>query len=304
MEQDNALEVVHRAGADPPPSFVREDGRAVSQGLISVIRTYASQDREFAAMVERNDLTDNGVPDRNLDAIYAELLRSEYADQAEQYLTEDRRATKVVYQVESSSTQKEITADSRAFAADVHFDAEATGDTIVFRALTEALMSSAVVSFAVAFGLTVVFLVVVFGLLEGRWSLGLATMAPIVVAVVMLVGSMPVLGIAFNALTATILAITIGLGVAYSVHIVHRFIDEYDERGDVHGSLLTTLGGTGGGVTASMLTTSGSVACMTLAVNPILGQFGLLTAISTFYSYVTAIVVLPLALRAWARLFG
>jgi len=304
MEQDNALEIVHRAGEDPPPSFVREDGRAVSQGLISVIRTYASQDQEFAAMVERNDLNDNGVPDRNLGAIYDELLRSEYADQAEQYLTADRRATKVVYQVESSSTQKEITADSRGFAADVHFDAEATGDTIVFRALTEALMSSAVVSFAVAFGLTAVFLVVVFGLLEGRWSLGLATMAPIVVAVVMLVGSMPILGIAFNALTATILAITIGLGVAYSVHIVHRFIDEYDERGDVHGSLLTTLGGTGGGVTASMLTTSGSVACMTLAVNPILGQFGLLTAISTFYSYVTAIVVLPLALRAWARLFG
>jgi len=304
IEQDNALEIVYRAGEDPPPSFVREDGRAVSQGLISVIRTYASQDREFAAMVERNDLNDNGVPDRNLDAIYGELLRSEYADQAKQYLTEDRRATKVVYQVESSSTQKEITADARVFASDVHFDAEATGDTIVFRALTEALMDSAVVSFAVAFGLTAVFLVVVFGLLEGRWSLGLATMAPIVVAVVMLVGSMPILGIAFNALTATILAITIGLGVAYSVHIVHRFIDEYDEDGDVHDSLLTTLGGTGGGVTASMLTTSGSVACMTLAVNPILGQFGLLTAISTFYSYITAIVVLPLALRAWARIFG
>ncbi|QSG08327.1 hypothetical protein [Halapricum desulfuricans] len=92
-----------------------------------------------------------------------------------------------------------------------------------------------------------------------------ATGDTIVVAVVMLVGSMPVPGIAFNALTATILAITIGLGVAYSVHVVHRFIDEYDEQGDVHESLLTTLSGTGG---------------------------------------VTAIVVLPLALRAWARVFG
>ncbi|MFW6018744.1 MAG: efflux RND transporter permease subunit [Halapricum sp.] len=304
MEQANALQIVHRAGEDPPSSFVREDGRAVSEGIIGVIDTYASQDPEFAAMVERNDLDDDGVPDRHLGAIYDELSRSTDADQVEQYLTEDRRATKVVYQVESSATQKEVTEDARSFADEVHFDAEATGDTIVFRALTEALMESAVVSFAVAFGLTAVFLVVVFWLLEDRWSLGVATMAPILVAVVLLVGTMPVLGIAFNALTATILAITIGLGVAYSVHIVHRFIDEYVERGDVHESLLVTLGGTGGGVTASMLTTSGSVACMTLAVNPILGQFGLLTAISTFYSYVTAIVVLPLALRAWARLFG
>ncbi|MFQ3295452.1 MAG: putative RND superfamily exporter protein, partial [Natrialbaceae archaeon] len=124
-------------------------------------------------------------------------------------------------------------------------------------------------------------------------------MVPVAVAIVRLVGTMPVLGIAFNALTATILAITIGLGVAYSVHVTHRFIDEYDERGDTHESLLVTLGGTGGSVTASMLTTAGSVVCMTLAVSPILGHFGLLTGFSTFYSYLTAVTVLPLTLRGW-----
>jgi len=304
MEQSHALEAVSRAAEDPPPSFVRKDGRAVSQGLHTVIQRYASQDPDFAALVERNDLDENGVPDRHLGTIYDALLASEYGEQARQYLTEDRRATKVVYQVESSATQKEITEDARTFAAGLRFDASATGDTIVFRALTEALLASAVVSFTVAFGLTAVFLMLVFGLLEGRWSLGLATMGPIVVAVVLLVGTMPVLGIAFNALTATILAITIGLGVAYSVHVAHRFVDEYDDSGDVHQSLLITLSGTGGGVTASMLTTAGSVGCMTLAVNPILGQFGLLTAVSTVYSYLTAIIVLPLTLRGWARLFG
>jgi predicted RND superfamily exporter protein len=165
-------------------------------------------------------------------------------------------------------------------------------------------MASAVVSFAVAFGLTAVFLMLTFGVLEGRWSLGLANMVPVGVAIVFLVGTMPVLGIAFNALTATILAITIGLGVAYSVHVTHRFIDEYDDRGDAHEALLVTLGGTGGGVTASMLTTSGSVSCMVLAVSPILGQFGLLAGVGTFYSFLTAVVVLPLTLRGWARVFG
>lgn len=304
LGRDHALEAVHRMGDDPPPSFVREDGRAVSRGIIDVIHTHAQRDREFAAMVDRNDLDGNGVPDRNLGAIYDELLRSEHGDRAREYLTEDQRGTKVVYQVEASASQKEVTEDARSVAADGRFDAEATGDIIVFRALTEALMESAVVSFAVAFGLTAVFLVLTFGVLEGRWSLGLANMVPVGVAIVLLVGTMPILGIAFNALTATILAITIGLGVAYSVHVTHRFVDEYDERGDVHDSLLVTLGGTGGGVTASMLTTSGSVVCMTLAVSPILGQFGLLTGFSTFYSYLTAVTVLPLTLRGWARVFG
>jgi len=304
LRRDHALEAVHQMGNDPPPSFVREDGRAVSRGIITVIHAYAQRDREFAALVDRNDLDGNGVPDRNVDAIYDELLHSDYRDRTLQYLTEDRRSTKVVYQVEASASQKAVTEDARTVAADARFDAAATGDIIVFRALTEALMASAVVSFAVAFGLTAVFLMLTFGVLEGRWSLGLANMVPVAVAIVLLVGTMPILGIAFNALTATILAITIGLGVAYSVHVTHRFIDEYDERGDAHESLLVTLGGTGGGVTASMLTTSGSVTCMILAVSPILGQFGLLTGVSTFYSFLTAVTVLPLTLRGWARVFG
>jgi predicted RND superfamily exporter protein len=304
LRRDHALEAVHQMGADPPPSFVREDGRAVSRGLIDVIHAYAQEDREFARLVDRNDLDGNGVPDRNVGVIYEELLRSDYRNQAQEYLTADQRGTKVVYQVEASASQKEVTEDARVVAADARFDADATGDIIVFRALTEALMESAVVSFAVAFGLTAVFLMLTFAILEGRWSLGLANMMPVAVAIVLLVGTMPVLGIAFNALTATILAITIGLGVAYSVHVTHRFIDEYDDRGDTHESLLVTLGGTGGGVTASMLTTSGSVVCMTLAVSPILGQFGLLTGFSTFYSYLTAVTVLPLTLRGWARVFG
>lgn len=304
LRQGHALEAVHQAGVDPPSSFVREDGRAVSASIIDVIDRYAQQNEEFAALVERNDLTANGVPDRNVDAVYASLLDSEYRGQALRYLTEDRRATKVVYQVQASASQKEVTADARTLAADARFDAVATGDTITFRALTEALMSSAVVSFAVAFSLTAIFLMLIFWALEGRWSLGLANTVPVSVALVWLVGSMPVLGIAFNALTATILAITIGLGVAYSVHVTHRFIDEYDENDDVHESLLITLSGTGGGVTASMLTTSGSVFCMIFAVSPILGQFGLLTGISTLYSYLTAVLVLPLTLHGWAYVFG
>lgn len=36
--------------------------------------------------------------------------------------------------------------------------------------------------------------------------------------------------------------------------------------------------------------------------SPILGQFGLLTGLSIFYSYLSSLVVLPSALAVWARL--
>ena len=304
LRQAHALEAIYRVGEDPPESFIRRDGRAVSRGLRQVITDYAQQNPEFAAMVDRNDLSGNGVPDRHLGEIYEQLLRSDARDRALEYVTEDTQATKVVYQVEASASQKAITEDARSVAEDARFDAVATGDTIVFRALTEALLTSALRSFAVAFSLTALFLILIFGLLEGRPSLGVANMVPVTVAIVWLVGSMPILGIAFNALTATILAITIGLGVAYSVHVTHRFVDEYDQRDSTQEALLVTMGGTGGGVTASMLTTAGSVLVMTMAVNPILGEFGLLTGVSTVFSYLAAVTVLPLALRGWARVAG
>ncbi|MFW6385430.1 MAG: MMPL family transporter, partial [Halodesulfurarchaeum sp.] len=304
MESGDALEVVYRMGADPPPSFVREDGRAVSESILDVMDSYAAEDPSFAAKLDRNDLSTNGVPDRHLADVYDALERSAYADATAEYLTDDRRATKVVYQVEASATQREITEDARTLAADARFDAVATGDTIVFRALTEALLSSAIRSFAVAFSLTALFLVFIFGVLESRPSLGIANMVPVTVAIVWLVGAMPLLDIAFNALTATILAITIGLGVAYSVHVTHRFIDEYDRRNDLDEALRLTLSGTGGGVTASMLTTAGAVLCMTMSVNPILGEFGLLTGVSTVFSYLAAVTVLPVTLRGWASVFG
>jgi len=53
-----------------------------------------------------------------------------------------------------------------------------------------------------------------------------------------------------------------------------------------------------------MLTTSTGTAVLVFAIIPIIGQFGVLTAMSVFYAYVTSVVVLPPALLVWARLFG
>ena len=116
-----------------------------------------------------------------------------------------------------------------------------------FETVTELLLASAIVSLSVALALTVIFLVVIYWLLEGRPSLGLANTVPIV-------STMAVLGIPFNALTATILSITIGIGIDYSVRVTHRFIDEYNAGCDAHTALVRTLRGTGGGITGSMST--------------------------------------------------
>jgi len=137
--------------------------------------------------------------------------------------------------------------------------------------------------------------------LERKPMLGVVNVFPILIAIAYLIGTMRYLGLSLNALTATILSISIGLGIAYSVHTTHRFIDEYNAGADAHEAMVITLTGTGGALLGSMLTTSLGTGALALAITPVLGNFGLLMAISVTYSFVMAVIALPPAVLLWAR---
>ncbi|WP_049984758.1 efflux RND transporter permease subunit [Halobellus rufus] len=302
MENDAALERIHRAGEDPPSEFVTDGNRrAESTSIVTIIRDQAERDPEFAAVVERNDRNDNGVPDDNLGTVYDELAASSAGSQASQYLAEDRRSARVVYTVSADASDSEATAAADEVADRFRYEATPTGNTVVFQEVSDLIFESAITSLALALGATVVFLVFIYWLLEGLPSLGIANLAPIVVAVASVAGTMRVLGISFNAFTATILSLTIGLGIDYSVHVVHRFVDERRERA-LMPALQRTVVGTGGALLGSMATTAFGIGVLVLAVLSVLGQFGVLTAISIIYSFLASLLVLPSALVVWDRL--
>jgi len=300
MRNDDALEQIHRAGEDPPESFVREDGRADSTSIVTVVMDRAERDPEFRALVARNDQNDNGVPDNNLAEIYEYLLSSSSRSQALSYITEDYRATRVVYQVEADASDGEVTTDAQTVADEFRFEATATGSTVVFQAVTDLILESAIVSLAIALTGTAIFLVFIYWVIEGRPSLGIVNVVPVVVTVALLAGTMRYLDIPLNAITGTMLALTIGLGVDYSVHVVHRFADEYHTT-DLVTALDRTVRGTGGALLGSMLTTVFGIGVLALAVFPAIGQFGILTALSVFYAFLTSLLVLPSVLVIWSR---
>ncbi|WP_254279841.1 efflux RND transporter permease subunit [Haloarcula marina] len=316
LRQDDALESIQRVSRNPPETFVASNRRAEFQSIIGVIRAYANQSRSFARLVERSDVDADGVPDDNLEAIYDRLLASPLRDQALSFITEDLRSARVVYTTEGGADQGEITVDARTVADRYRFEATATGSVVVFQDVADTILASAVQSLLVALAATAVFLVVIYRVLVGRASLGIANLVPILVTITLLAGTMRLFGLPFNALTATILSISLGLGIDYSAHFVHRFADEYDERipgEDLDGempmdavvpALTATVTGTGGALTGSMLTTVSGIGVLVLAITPILGQFGILTALSILYSYLTSMVVTPSVLVVWARLAG
>ncbi|MFB6085664.1 MAG: RND family transporter [Halodesulfurarchaeum sp.] len=303
LRADYALESITRAGTDPPSAFVEEDRVAQSSSIVDVIDAYRERNPAFDALVARNDIDDDGIPDDNLETIYDRLFASPYASQASAYLTEDYRSAKVTYDIESEATQAGAAADAKELADRYRLSATATGQTVVFQDVSDIILDSAVRSLLFALAGTAIFLVFIYRLLEGSGTMGIVNLVPILVTLTLILGTMRAISIPFNALTATVLAIAIGLGTDYSAHMTHRFVDEFDGS-NLETAIEETVRGTGGALTGSMLTTVSGVAVLVLAITPILGQFGTIMAIAIFYSYLTAVLVTPSAVVVWSRLGG
>ena len=305
FEEGHALEALADPNDDAIGALaVGEGGAAQPTSIVTVIQSHAEQDPAFARLVARNDVDGNGIPDRNLDQIYDVLFASSSGDRAEQYLTPDRRSAQIDYAIDSSASQGEAAVDARSFAEEFRYETTATGQIVVFDAVTDIIFNSAIQGLLIAMGLTGLFLVISYAVLEGKPLLGIVNLFPILIAIAFLLGTMRYLGISLNALTGTILSISIGLGIAYSVHATHRFIDEYNADADAYESMIITLSGTGGALLGSMLTTSLGTGALALAITPVLGDFGLLMAISVVYSFVFTIIALPPAVLLWERYHG
>ncbi|ELZ71843.1 rnd superfamily exporter [Haloferax prahovense DSM 18310] len=300
---DAYLETLDRVAQDPPDTFIVEDRRADSTSVLTVIDAEARENPEFAAVVARHDRDGDGVPDRNLTEVYDALFATDSAARAGEYLADDYRSSRVDYRVRADADDDAVVADAHEVAARFRGPSTATGAVVVFSAISDLILDSAVQSLAISMAGTGAFLVFVYWWLERRPSLALANLVPILVAVTFVAGTMRLAGISFNAFTATVLALTIGLGVDYSVHVVHRFVDERADH-DLETALDRTVRGTGGALAGSMLTTVFGLGVLVLAVLSVLGQFGLLTAASIVYSFLASMLVLPSALVLWDRFSG
>jgi len=302
MERDSALVDLHRAGADPPENFRSEGRRAESQSVVTLIQTRAETDPEFRRVVRRNDADGDGIPDDNLPEVYDALAESAGDERVDQFLSDDRTSALVIYTVDANADNAVVTAEARDVADGFRADASPTGNAVIFDEALGLVLETVIDTLVLTFVGAIGFLLVIYWILEGKASLGVVNAIPIGITVVAVVASMRAFGIKFNAINGSILALVIGLGIDYSVHIVHRFVDEYDDpEMDLEAALRRTVVGTGGALTGSMLTTVSGVGVLALALNPAVGVFGILTALSVFYAYLASVFVLPSILVLWVR---
>ncbi len=304
LRSDRGLTEIDRSLQDPADAFESEGRQADADSILGVIESQEATDPAFAATVQRYDSSGDGIPDRDIDVVYAELFDSSGGDEARNRLTTDGTATRIDIGVDVDAEQDEAVAAAEELAEDMALDATATGQLVIFESVIEDTTEASVNSLIVAFFLTAVFLVLSYWWLEGRAVYGVLNLVPVLLAVALLAGSMRYLGIALSPINAPILSVSIGLGVDYTVHFMHRFVDEYESGNPVEDALMVTVRGTGGALTGSMLTTVCGLGVLYVALIPLIAEFGVLLALGVFYAWLCSIVVLPSAIVVWDRLDG
>ncbi|WP_135821422.1 efflux RND transporter permease subunit [Halostella litorea] len=291
---------------------VRSDGTAAVEGPHTLLREVAAENDTVAAAVGERDADGDGLPDRDVAAVY-DLLYDAAPDRAAEHLARtdggEYASARLVVGVQGDAAAQTVAGDVRAFAAAVASDAPvtavATGGPVTTAVLQDALLETLVEAFAVTLLVVLAFLTALYWRRHGAPGLGVVTLVPVLVALAWLLGTMRAFGIAFNSETAVITSLAIGLGVDYSIHLGERVVEERKRRDEFADALSAAVTGTGGALLGSAATTAAGFGVLSLALAPPLQRFGIVTGLSIVYAFIACLTVLPCLLilreRALAR---
>ena len=148
---------------------------------------------------------------------------------------------------------------------------------------------------AVALGILTLF----FWVTVRRPVLGFVAVGPIVLVLIWVLGTMALLGIPYTVITSIITALSIGIGVDYTIHMIHRYQEEFSRVRNPEKAAVRTLATTGSALLGSALTTA--LGFGVLVFSPVQGfsQFGITAAITIGYSLLVSILVVPPAMTVW-----
>lgn len=312
VTDDDALERTQRAGDrvnDTGVVLQLPDRSYATRTPVRVMDTVADRNESFAAVKRRADADDDGIPDRNLAEVYDALY--ETAPQAARTVVarEDGEyvALRVKIPVNGSYSEQVVTERVRNASAPVQGDGlrtTATGQPVENQAVAAQLLDTVSQGLAITLSVVLVILMLVYRRTEGYASLGAVTLLPVGMAVAWILGTMSLLGIPFNVMTALITSFTIGIGVDYAIHLSERYMQELEAQGETVGALETAVLGSGGAMLGSAITDIAGVGVLAFAILEPLQQFGVITALTIAYSFVGAVVVLPALLVLWTRRYG
>jgi predicted RND superfamily exporter protein len=156
--------------------------------------------------------------------------------------------------------------------------------------MLQSLFRSQILTIGVVFFAILLMFIVLFRSLK----VALIALIPNMVSASFILGIMGWLGIPLDLMTITIAAISIGIAVDNSIHYMHRFIEEYNERGDYWGSIKACHGSIGQAIyfTSITITLGFGLLVMSNFIPTI--YFGLLTGFAMLMALLANLSLLPI----------
>ena len=185
--------------------------------------------------------------------------------------------------------------------AEVGAQVEVASEFLTVVEIIDELAGSQLNAIMISLGAAALLLVVSSLLTAGGVGLGLIGIVPSIVALVLVLGLMQLLGLPFNALTATVASIAVGIGVPYGIHLINRFREELERGQTPEGAIAATLEQTGPALVGSALTTGLAFAVLLLSSATPIQQFGTVSTLMIVLAVLGCLLVQPSALVIWGR---
>jgi predicted RND superfamily exporter protein len=312
---------------DTPLLAHDQEGTVVGGGVIDVIEEMQASPVAQAALAQTagvilTDTDGNGVPDTTdqllavyrlarqvgvpFDATHLTLTPNDVRTAL--WLSEDeaQQATVVTVGLTASGTQQGVSESedllrpsldslrTRLEAIDPTARVVLTGGPIVRQAELDGITRALQVSLPIS----VVLCLVIAWVFMRSLRLAIVSTIPIIMTVAWLYALMELLGYAINVVTATIGAVSIGVGIDYAIHFTMRYREELDRAPTPSAAMRQAGEGTGMALVASATSSVVGFGILAFAPMPMFASYGFLTALMIVMALAASLLVLPALLVA------
>ncbi|MCJ7698251.1 MAG: MMPL family transporter, partial [Thermoplasmata archaeon] len=303
------LATTHEKMKDDQYVARKPDGSTKTESIYTMIQQAVANNQSLITLFNIDDST--GLPKTDVDVhqIYDYLYNSiEYGLQVKGVLHKDGEeytATILRVYVDLASDSDDMTKQFEQLDKQLNDDVAeygdaksiVTGNLLITLSILKNMTESQILSTGICFILAAIML----SLIYRNPILGLIAMIPVTISIIWVLGTMYFIGYSLNILTITVTCITIGVGIDYACYITERFRLVADKTGDVTKAVTETISRTGSAVLIAALSSMFGFGVLAFAPIPPQQQFGIITAITLLYAFITSILVLPLVLARWAN---
>jgi len=164
-----------------------------------------------------------------------------------------------------------------------------TGGPIVRQAELDGITRALQVSLPIS----VVLCLVIAWIFMRSLRLAIVSTIPIIMTVAWLYALMELLGYSINVVTATIGAVSIGVGIDYAIHFTMRYREELDRAASPGAAMRQAGEGTGMALVASATSSVVGFGILAFAPMPMFASYGFLTALMIVMALAASLLVLP-----------